>query len=77
MFIFCISYSFTSPSDGLNADGTISVFNANTVHTPEGEINSITGTATVPDPSEPGKLSVQFPGVPMNGDCKLNIEICL
>ncbi|XP_054763491.2 apolipoprotein D-like [Lytechinus pictus] len=53
---------------GLNPDGSISVFNANTVGTPDGRFNTISGKATVPDASEPGQLVVEFPGVPAPGE---------
>jgi len=53
---------------GLNADGSISVFNANTVGTPDGDFSTITGTARVPDATEPGKLTVAFSSVPVPGD---------
>lgn len=48
---------------GLKADGSISVFNAARLRTPDGKLTIINGTATIPDPSEPGKLSVSFDSV--------------
>jgi len=46
---------------GLNDNGTISVFNQLRLSTYDGELQSIEGYATISDPSEPGKISVQFP----------------
>ncbi|XP_071479449.1 uncharacterized protein [Diadema antillarum] len=49
---------------GLNGPGNISVYNANREKTPDGDLNDIQGYATVPDPSQPGKLEVKFDSVP-------------
>ena len=57
--------------DGLKADGSISVFNAARLRTPDGKLTIINGTATILDPSEPGKLSVSFDSVGTAGaPCK-------
>ncbi|CAM9744989.1 unnamed protein product [Phaeothamnion confervicola] len=55
----------------LNEDGSIAVVNANRVSDPtaDGELNTINGTATVPDLDEPGQLVVSFDSGPaMDGD---------
>lgn len=56
--------------DGLNANKTISVYNANRVGSPTGKLNDIKGYADVVDPAEPGKLEVKFPVQPVPGQCE-------
>lgn len=45
---------------GLNDDGTVSVFNQMRISSYDGELSTIQGYATIPDPSEPGQLSVKL-----------------
>src|SRR5690554_4705157 len=41
-------------------DGKVQVLNQGYKGTPDGKLSSITGTAWVPDPNEPGQLKVSF-----------------
>lgn len=41
-------------------DGKVQVLNKGYKGTPDGKLSSITGTAWVPDPNEPGQLKVSF-----------------
>ncbi|XP_072043390.1 outer membrane lipoprotein Blc-like [Amphiura filiformis] len=41
-------------------DGKVTVFNAQNMNNPGGRLYTINGTATVPDPDQPGKLAVTF-----------------
>jgi len=45
----------------LNDNGTISVHNQMRISTYDGELQTIEGYATIPNPDEPGKISVKFP----------------
>lgn len=68
ILVYTVFYIFP---DGLKADGSISVFNAARLRTPDGKLTIINGTATILDPSEPGKLSVSFDSVGTAGaPCK-------
>jgi len=46
----------------------ISVVNAQNEGSPTGDISSISGTAVITDPSQPGKLKLKFTTVPFPGD---------
>lgn len=46
----------------------ISVVNAQNKNSPTGEIDSISGTAVITDPNEPGKLTLKFTTVPFPGE---------
>lgn len=51
----------------LQADGSISVHNAGRVGSPTGEASTIDGYAYAKDSSEPGKLTLHFNSVPVDG----------
>ena len=50
---------------GLNADGSVSVYNRGYHDTCAGALSEILGTATVVDPATNAKLEVRFPSVPI------------
>jgi apolipoprotein D and lipocalin family protein len=52
---------------GINDDGSISVFNQLRISTYDGKLQTIEGSATIPDPSEPGKLTVNLNGGSLPG----------
>lgn len=68
--LWCFYNFFLNWIDGLKTNTTISVLNANTMDSPKGTINEITGVAYIPNPSKPGQLKVDLDGVPLPGDCE-------
>jgi len=50
---------------GVNADGTVSVFNRGYRGSCDGPVSDIVGTATVVDTTTNAKLEVRFPSVPI------------
>lgn len=55
---YCVTAKY-----GLLDDGSISVHNYQTTGSPSEGVDTIDGTATVPNPEEPGQLSVSFDSV--------------
>ena len=53
--LVCVTATYT-----LQEDGKIEVLNQGFQSTPDGKLDSITGTAWVPNPDEPGQLKVSF-----------------
>ena len=53
--LVCVTATYT-----LLDDGKVEVLNQGYKSTPDGKLSSITGTAWVPDPNEPGQLKVSF-----------------
>jgi apolipoprotein D and lipocalin family protein len=53
--LVCVTATYT-----LQDDGKIEVVNQGFQSTPDGKLDSITGTAWVPNPDEPGQLKVSF-----------------
>ena len=53
--LVCVTATYT-----IMDDGKIQVLNQGYKGTPDGKLSSITGTAWVPDPDEPGQLKVSF-----------------
>ena len=64
-------------TDGVIDAATVSVFNAARLKTPDGDESTINGVATIPDPTDPGKLLVKFPDIPDDGKCKWNKNVDL
>jgi lipocalin len=52
----------TSAIYALQSDGTVQVNNTCRISSPDGEVNSVIGTARIPDPEQPGQLEVKFGG---------------
>lgn len=59
------------PVDGLFPNGSVSVFNAERLKTPDGEANVIYGYAYRADPKDEGKFTVKLQGVLFPAPCKL------
>ena len=53
--LVCVTATYT-----LQEDGKIEVLNQGFQSTPDGKLDSITGTAWIPNPNEPGQLKVSF-----------------
>lgn len=53
--LVCVTATYT-----LKENGKIEVLNQGFKDSPEGELDSITGTAWIPDPNEPARLRVSF-----------------
>lgn len=49
---------------GDNGDGTVSVYNYETVDSPTGNVTDIYGYAYIPDATKPGEFMVHLDGVP-------------
>mmetsp|Transcript_6308 Transcript_6308/g.9524 ORF Transcript_6308/g.9524 Transcript_6308/m.9524 type:complete len:204 (+) Transcript_6308:57-668(+) len=59
---YCVTADYA-----LQSDGSVSVHNYQTTGSPTEGVSTIDGTATVPNPDEPGQLSVQFDSVSSTG----------
>ena len=56
--------------DGLFPNGSVSVFNAERVKTPDGKAKTIYGYAYRADPKEEGKLTVKLQGTAFKAPCE-------